>query len=549
MTPDSTMDVERGHLVLFLHAHLPYVRHPSHTDFLEEDWLYEAITETYLPLLKVAEGWQRDGVPARLTLSVSPPLLEMLRDELLIMRYTRRLRMLLDLAESEVRRNANDERFRFTSEMYREHLAGALHRFETCYSRDMISAFKAFQGAGILEIVTSAATHPFLPFLDFTHARAQIRLGIRAYEQHFGLRPSGMWIPECGFVPGIDRLLADEGVNYFLVDAHAIEFAQPAPVLNTFSPIICPSAVFAFPRDRESSAQVWSAEFGYPGDGRYREFYRDLGYDSDDASITPFRLPDGGRRSVGIKYHRITGREIPLAEKEPYHRGWALEAVDQHAAHFVHERAKQANRLREQMGGRPAVIVAPYDAELLGHWWFEGPEFLDLVIRKSVYNQQAYRLSTPTDVIDSGLEFQVSMPAASSWGAFGYGDTWLNDRNDWVWPHIHHASGEMARLAKERPTTTGLERRALDQLARELVLASSSDWPFIMTMGTMVAYAESRFRSHVNRFNRLLAQIRSNEIDQDWLTAIEGQDNIFPYIDYRDFSPFFPGREKRLNKN
>lgn len=527
---------DRGHLVVFLHAHLPYVRHPEHEDSLEEDWLYEAITETYMPLLQVVEGWHRDGIKARITFSLSPPLLEMLRDELLVSRYIKHIHRLLCLAESEVRRNANDERFSYTAQMYRNRIAETLEKFEVHYSGDIVAAFKRMQDAGAIEIVTSCATHAFLPCFDYRYSRAQIRLGVKAYRQHFGRDPAGMWLPECGFVPGIDRLLADEGLSYFLVDSHAVAYAAPLPVFGTYSPVACPSAVFAFPRDLESSAQVWSAEWGYPGDGRYREFYRDIGHDLDTASIMPFRLRSGGKRNVGIKYFRVTGRDVSLSEKQPYHRGWALEAANQHANDFVSGRTQQIAYWHAILG-RPPVVVAPYDAELFGHWWFEGPEFLDLVVRNSVHNQQAYRLSSPTDVINSGLDFQVTMPAASSWGAYGYNDTWLNERNNWIWPHVHHAVEALERITADRPSAIGTEQRALNQLAREALLASSSDWPFIMTMGTMVPYAEKRIRTHINRFIRLLDQIQSGAIDDEWLTAVEAQDNIFRYIDYRDLYP------------
>ncbi|MFZ0233322.1 MAG: hypothetical protein WAL74_09355 [Candidatus Acidiferrales bacterium] len=254
------MSDQPGHFVLFLHAHLPFVRHPEDEHFLEEDWLYEAIIESYIPLLAVAERWNQDGIPARLTLSLSPPLLEMLRDELLMARCSRRLQYLLDLADQEVRRNSSDERFRFTAGIYRDRFADALERFERRYSRNLVAAFAALQDAGILEIVTSSATHAFLPCFDSTNVRAQIRLGIRVYQQHFGRNPTGMWLPECGFTPGMDCVLAEEGLSYFFVDSHAVDFANPRPVFGSYSPIVCPSAVFAFPRNRESSAQVWSAD-------------------------------------------------------------------------------------------------------------------------------------------------------------------------------------------------------------------------------------------------------------------------------------------------
>ena len=519
--------------MLFLHAHMPYVRHLTDENALAEDWFYEAVTETYVPLLALAEGWRRDGVPARLTLSLSPPLLEMLRDDLLLDRYVKRLQRLLELAESEVRRTRGDERFYVTAEMNRARLADVLKRFETLYRRDLVAAFKAFQDCGLLELVTSCATHAFLPCFDPSYRRAQIRLGAKCYESHFDRMPPGMWLPECGVAPGIDRLLADEGLSYFLVDSHAFALAQPAPVLGTYSPVVCPSGVFAFPRDPESSEQVWSAARGYPGDARYREFYRDIGHDLDDAAITPFLLPDGSRRSVGLKYHRVTGTDIALDEKQPYDRGHALEAANEHASHFVHALSARMEYV-SNIAARPAVIVAPYDAELFGHWWFEGPEFLDLVVRKSAREQHAYSLSTATDVMDSGMEFQVATPAASSWGANGYNETWLNGATEWIWPHLHRAARELARIARERAGADGLERRAINQLAREAALASSSDWPFMITMGTMAAYGQARVEAHVNRFNRLLADIESGTIDEIWLASIEACDNIFQDIDHRD---------------
>lgn len=527
---------DRGHLILFLHAHLPYVRHPEHDEFLEEDWLYEAITETYVPILRALEGWRRDGVPARLTMSLTPPLTEMLRDELLTARYARRLSRLIDLAEKEVKRTANDARFHTTAKLYLDRFVDTLDRFERLYGRDLVGAFAQMQDAGLLEVVTSTATHAFLPVFatDMAYARAQIRVGAESYRRHFKRNPPGIWLAECGYMPGVDRLLADEGITYFLVDTHGVTFAEPPPVLGSFAPIVCPSGVLAFPRDPESSKQVWSAEEGYPGDGRYREFYRDLGYDAPELPDY-FKLWNGERRNIGIKYHRITARGTPLDKKEPYHRGWALEAADAHAGNFVFNRAKQIEHQRHALG-RPPVVVAPYDAELFGHWWFEGPEFIDLVVRKAAYDQHVFRLSTPSDVIRSGMPAQVATPATSSWGANGYGEVWLNDTNDWIWPHVHRAAERMARLATERPHADGILRRSLNQAARELVLASSSDWPFIMTMGTMVPYAERRVREHITRFNRLHDQIVHGVIDEAELTRLEGLDNIFATLDYRDFA-------------
>jgi 1,4-alpha-glucan branching enzyme len=528
----------RGHLVLFLHAHLPYVRHPEHEEFLEEDWLYEAITETYLPLLAIMEGWVHDKVPARLTMSLTPPLCEMLRDPLLVQRYSRKVNALAGLAEREMERTKDDLRFSHTAQLYRNRLKEAAYRFDHVYDRDVVRAFGKMQEAGVLEIVTCSATHAFLPNLfnvDPSFARAQIRLGAKSYRKHFGRNPPGIWLPECGYVPGLEDMLAEEGICYFMLDSHGVAFADPKPVFGTMAPIVSPSGVLAFPRDPESSKQVWSAEEGYPGDARYREFYRDIGYDLPDEHLVGFTQATGERKNVGIKYYRITGRGVPLDQKEPYHRGWAMEAADSHAGNFVFNRSKQIEWVKGQIGRAP-VVVAPYDAELFGHWWYEGPEFIDQVVRKATYDQHVFRLSTPTDVIRSGADFQVATPAPSSWGAHGYGEVWCNDGNDWIWMHVHRICDEMARIAGERRGAWGLEERALNQMAREVLLASASDWPFIITMGTMVGYAERRVREHVNRFNWLLDAVRENRVDEAWLKNVEEKDNIFSFVDFRDFA-------------
>src|ERR1700761_1179901 len=148
----------QGYLSIILHAHLPFVRHPEHEKFLEESWLFEAITETYLPLVQVLESWRRDGIQAPLTLSLSPTLCTMLLDPLLRSRYERHLNGLIDLAEKEIHRTHWDRAFRELAWMYHHKfcLARETWRF---YDGDLINAFKQFQDAGRIEIITTAVTH------------------------------------------------------------------------------------------------------------------------------------------------------------------------------------------------------------------------------------------------------------------------------------------------------------------------------------------------------------------------------------------------------
>lgn len=527
------MPEPKGYLALVLHAHLPYVRHPEHEDFLEEDWLFEAITETYIPLIEVFDGLVRDGVRFRLTMSVTPTLAGMLSDGLLQQRYLRHLDKLIDLSAKEIERTRWMSDFHPLAVRYHRIFSEARRVFADQYGCNLLHAFRRFQDLGALEIITCGATHGFLPLmLGRRNAwRGQIRTAARDYQRHFGRPPRGIWLPECGFEPGVDEVLAEEGIRHFVVDSHGVLFATPRPKYGVFAPIICRSGVAAFGRDLESSKQVWSAKEGYPGDYEYREFYRDVGWDLEYEYVQPYLHGDGHRTNLGIKYYRITG---PTNHKEPYSFERAEEKAATHAGNFMFNREKQVEHL-ETLMGRPPVIVAPYDAELFGHWWFEGPRFLDYLFRKMAFDQQAIAAITLSESLEILPVNQVATPSLSSWGYKGYAEVWLDGANDWIYRHLHQALERMVELANaaRRGEYEGQELRwrALRQAARELLLAQGSDWAFIMKTGTMVEYAVQRTREHIINFSKLYADIRAGSIDEWWLAEIEHKNNVFPEID------------------
>ena len=283
--------------------------------------------------------------------------------------------------------------------------------------------------------------------------------------------------------------------------------------------------------------QVWSAEYGYPGDSIYREFYRDIGWDLDYDYIRPYIQATGDRKNTGIKYYRITGK-VPLGAKEPYDPAAARERAETHAGNFLFNRAKQLEFLSASFrDGPPPIVISPYDAELYGHWWYEGPIFLDHLIRKAARNQDVLRLQSPVDYLAEHPEQQLAQPPMSSWGAGGYAGVWLDEGNDWIYRYLHKASERMIELARAHHDASGVTRRALNQAARELLLAQSSDWAFIIKTGTMVDYAVRRTREHLLRFSRLYEQVKANGIDEGWLSNVESRDNLFPEIDYRVYRP------------
>src|SRR6266705_630960 len=520
------MTAPSGHLALILHAHLPFVRHPEHEYFLEEDWLFEAITETYIPLLAMMERLMEDGVAFRLAMTLTPPLCAMLRDDLLRQRYVRHLEQLIALAESEIERNTQHDQLRELAQFYFDLFTDCRMRFVDQWNGDLLAVFRRLQDDGRLEIVASAATHGFLPMLqDFPEAlRAQVLIGRGDYREIFGRNPSGFWLPECAYVPGVDTMLQEANLRWFILDAHGLIFGDPQPRFAIHAPYYTPAGPAAFARDRDSSKQVWSAEEGYPGDPAYREFYRDVGFDLPLEHLGP--VARGVRKFSGVKYHRITGRK---KHKEFYDRVAAEKAADAHAAHFLEQRGAQFRKLAA-IEVDPIVVV-PFDAELFGHWWFEGPRFLELFIRKAAFDQKDFRLTTPSEYLATHPTQQTIEPGASTWGDKGHLEVWIDKSNSWIYPHLHAAVQRMTKVAnahKNEPSE--LNDRVLKQLARELLLAQASDWAFLIRTGTARDYASKRTIDHDARFNKLHDQFAAGQLDEKFLADCEWRDNLFPNL-------------------
>ncbi len=492
--------------------------------------MFEAITETYIPLIQTLEGWRRDGSDAQITLSLSPTLCTMLLDPLLRGRYERHLNSLVDLAEKEIHRTHWDRAFRELAWMYHHKFTLARETWRY-YEGNLVGAFKRFQDEGRIEITTTGATHGLLPLLA-NHPqsiRGQILTARDHYRNCFGRDPRGIWLPECAYVAGVETYLQEANIRWFILDTHGVLHAKPRPRYGTFAPVFTPNGIAAFGRDFDSSRQVWSKHEGYPGDTRYRDFYRDIGFDLDFDYVKPHLPSPDNRGFTGMKYYRITGGAMP---KEIYQRDHALKAASEHARHFLSERVMQVERLAGILD-RPPLIVAPYDAELFGHWWYEGPEFLDFFARQSFHDQKTVELITPGEYLHRHPNNQIATPSASTWGEEGHLRAWLNESNEWIYPHLQVAQDRMTALAEKfSKKSTALQKRALQQAARELLLAQASDWPFILRAGTSPAYARRRVKDHLLRFIALHDQLTATTVDEKWLSEIEARDNLFPDVDW-----------------
>ncbi len=460
-------------LLVALHAHLPWGHLEDEHDAAAR-WVLEASVDCYQPLLQMLERLDAEAVPFRITLSVSPTLAAMWASPAFAPALARYV---------EGEKSAWEQ----VGPPYAEAAAFHLARLNEP-RRDLVAGFRALYQ---VERICSTATHGYLPLLATVPvaAKAQVELAARAHQQAWGAPPMGMWLAECGYTPGAEQWLAEAGPGYFFVDSHALKAAK----LGTHAAVSSGHGVAAFARDPAASEQVWSKQTGYPGDKAYLDFH-----------------------------HRVNGRRVL---KVPGDGPWSPEAAHararEHARHFV--------AARERTGGE--LIVAPYDAELFGHWWFEGPQFLEEVLRQAVQSK-TLRLATGSEHLNLHPPRERLQLPASSWGRGGYSAVWLDESNAWLWPHLHRAAERMSRLAA-RPSGDALADRALTQAARELLLAQASDWPFLIEAKTNAGYATQRVDDHLQAFRALAAQLEHGTIDAAALAAREACNGLFASLDPR----------------
>jgi 1,4-alpha-glucan branching enzyme len=515
---------ETGYLLIAVHAHQPFVRHPEYARAFEENWLCEALAECYLPLVGVCQGLLRDGIDARLTFSLSPSLCAMLQDDHLQRRFIRYLEDRVDFLGQHAGRLPGDQAR--LARMFLERYAWCRAAYEG-WHRDLVAAFRHLRESHLVSLITSAATHAYLPlwepFDDFV--RLQVETGAAYHQRCFGTRPAGMWLPECGFSPALEAPLEGSGIKYFFVAGHGILNAEPRPQYGEFAPVHTPRGLAAFGWDHGNRHQVWDPGTGYPGDPVYLDSHSDVGYQWDLEAVRRLTHFDT-RIPTGIRFHRGPTGTL----RELYVPGDAMARCEEHASHFVQYSRQRARELNRQLGRKP-VMVALFDAELFGHNWNEGPVWLDRVIRKLASEQDEIRLVTPEEYLQLCPTNQVAMPSASSWGYQGYHETWLMGKNHWIYPVIYEAMHDFRILIGSVPDTSGPYRTALNQYLRELLLTQASDWAFNIWMDTTHDYARRRIEGHLDNMKLLRRQIAERSLDHEAVEALRQKNNIFGDMD------------------
>ncbi len=515
-----------GQLYLLLHAHLPFVRNPRYERFLEENWFFEALTETYLPLVQAMSRLAEKGVPGVLNLSVSPTLLAMLSDDLLLERYSRHLQKLQELASKELRRLSGDPDRLEIAKFYAARIVELAETWEHRLHRDIVSAFASLERRGKLSLLTCVGTHPFLPACqsELEAVRLQLRLTMEAFRNAFGKNPKGVWLPECGYFDGLDALLAEQGLEYFFMETHGILLARPAPKFGVFAPVRTPAGLLALGREQSSSVEVWSRERGYPGHPDYREFYKDISQELPRSYLGDYFFAKDAPIDSGFKYYRITGGE----DKALYRPWLAMNLAREHARLFVANRERTAMELSREMDSKRPCILCPYDAELFGHWWFEGPQFIESVFERAAASSSV-RLASVNELSPDPRDLDIHRPVFSSWGENGFASVWVNPEVDFIYPKFFRMFG-VFRKCRSETHPTKFQKRVLAQMVRELALFQSSDWAFMIHNRSAADYAKRRLEEHERDFMKLAAMFAGEFVDETILSEIESRDNLFPWI-------------------
>ncbi len=558
------MSESLGCLCIVLHGHLPYVlNHGSYPH--GEAWLYEAAAETYLPILDmVGEIALYKGRPA-LTIGLTPVLLEQLASDHFKSGFVAYLNERIERASADRADFQADSQphFAYLAERWEQWYRHNLEVFERI-GRDLPKTFAARFREGHIQLLTSNATHAYMPLLlNDQMMAAQMKCGVLTSEKHLGIKPRGMWLPECAYRPhwehwlpavlydnprdrpGVEMFIANAGITHFFVDTHLITGGQPVGVLNNgnyspttehslhwdahrgwrqpLSPVGVVSEshmpqVFAFARHPKVSEQVWSGSIGYPGAGEYLEFHRKHG-------------------ERGLRYHKVTDNKAPLSGKQPYYPDDIKGKIFEHAEHFCNVVRDTLRDYRNQTG-KPGVVVAPFDAELFGHWWFEGPQFLRNVIL-NLNRDKDVKLLTAEEALYNHPPDKVMRLPEGSWGEKGNHSVWINDKNHWMWEIEYRAEGTMLRLLHALPWKSNAEVRGLlERAGRQLLLLQSSDWPFVIHSKGAVDYGIQRFSGHATAFERAtrMAELVAEgtpltDVQKVEIADMDAHDVIFREID------------------
>lgn len=510
----------KAKLSLLLHFHIPYVRKRGVWPYGEE-WVHEAILDCYLPLLLALGEAEKKGVKNALLCSITPILAEQLNDSHIKEKFLQYIDHRIELTSLDERdfQTRGWHELKNLASTYLESLL-TLKSHWLSINGDMIGELVKLAANRVIEIGTSSATHGILPLLDTKSIDRQLKIGLESATRLFGFKPFSFWMPECAYKPGLEKHLENNGIGCVFMDSVAVtgrfetpgfsgkvdspessDVRQAKTLGTTYKPyLLGPSKVCFMARNFNLSKQVWSAKEGYPGDSRYREFHK--------------RYERSGNR-----YWRVTSLDTNLGNKEIYDIHTAQHVASDHAKHFIHKIWETAN---SQNDGD--LVFLSFDAELFGHWWHEGIDWLKNVILEAGKSENV-ELVTPRDHLIKNPPGSYVRPPSCTWGNNSDFTTWLDPETDSMW-------NDLAAMADRfNYEASNIKNPLLHaQLLRELLLAQSSDWEFLVTTKQAKAYGFERFKTHKDAFAELFAMSKTS-VDMEKLNNLRETDNPFKFLE------------------
>jgi 1,4-alpha-glucan branching enzyme len=514
-----------------LNAHTPFVRHPELADAPQERWFFDAVSDVYIPLLEVFDRLDMDHIPFRMGLSLSPVLCHMLDDEYLIGRYLEYTGKRIEFGARELERHPEGGGLFSVIKHFYDRMIDKRALFTTRYEGNILKVFEHYQRKGWLELLTTAATHAFLPFyVSCPEAvQAEFEAAIGAYRSRFGKYPQGFWLPELGWTNELAPWLRAYNFAYTIIDSHGLVLGSPNAEKGTFYPAKTQRGVFVLGRDFYAREDIEAMT----RERVYRDNCRDLGYELPLDHIKSFLDAQGGRTGTGYKCWASGGDTGGASEW--YNPARAAVKAKEQAAAFLSKHSARLSEAAALMDKQPLCLCA-FDADSFGRRWYEGPAFLEALFREAAASESV-QFMTPAEYIfkQNAADFQTLNPAFSSWGVNGYAETWVDASNDWMYPHTMRAIARMIEMADRFPGNSGLKDRTLNQAAREILLVMASDWPKMLYREESTEYARRRIEEGLKNFTAIYEALGSNHVSTEWLTILEKRHNIFPHINYRVF--------------
>lgn len=528
-------------LVVVLNSSQEYFRHVNKDEKKYAaviNSLFEAISDTYIPLIKMFENLERDNVAFKMAIVLSPIVCTLLEDPVIQKQYNEWLDKKIEFGQKEIQRTSSNPELLATAKYCFEKVQEEKLAFEN-YGNRILKKFSEYQKKGFIEILATCGTDIFLPFYNDMEEiiNAQIETGLYSYRSFFGDVPDGFWLPQMGYYPGVEKSIKAYGMNYTILDTKSFLFSEVEPKNGIFTPARFTNTLGVFSCDPETESEIYG-ENGYAQESVFRNEARDVGYMLNQESLEPYVEKGASRYSMGYKYwNKSLIDEEELGDVNDCENIYSPVAASEKCVSLAKEYIEKKKDVLDKAGNlidKDVSLVVAIDADKLRKHWNEGILWIENVLRSA--SEVGLNTETPKSLVGNPFELQRIKPYYGASSGAGYGEDLLSSKNNWMMKYVRKAGERMVDLAERFPSETGLKARLLNIGAKELLLAMSSGWAKMIDGDEFPEYAEHRFKQSINDFTAVFDALGSNTVSTEWLTNLENSHQFFPWMNYRIFS-------------